>query len=81
MSKQHSQLPDEPEQPRHTGGSRKPKPWALWVKLPAIGSRGKAKWFRKGRYVAKELAVEASTRGISVHFECRVMHETEGKPE
>jgi hypothetical protein len=79
MSKQQSLAPNDQEIPRHSNGSRKAKPWILWMHLPSRGTSGQ--WWRRGRYVTRKTAEEAAAKS-SLLTVCtyRIMHENEGKP-
>lgn len=79
MSKQQSSMPDAPETPRHSGGSRKATPWVVWTK---IKFRHEAHtWWRLGRYRTKEIAQTAAEKNsFQSVCEHRVMHESEGRP-
>jgi hypothetical protein len=80
MSKQQSLTPDEQEVPKHSGGSRKPRPWVLWMHLN--WRRRKGNWWRRGRYATREIAETAAVKSsFRAVCEYRIMHESEGKPE
>jgi hypothetical protein len=88
MSKQQSMTPDAPEVPRHSGGSRKAKPWVVWHRFSEENrwfSRFR-QWSRMGRYATQEVARSALESDAAKgwprpKYEYRLMHEREGKPE
>lgn len=80
MSRQQSSAPDEDQIPRHSGGSKRAKPWVLWMHLKWRGRSGT--WWRRGRYISREVAETAAAKSsFKTVCEYRIMHVSEGKPE